>query len=53
MFRRSWLDEDKRPFVLVFRKTAGADKTQHSYFMVFLGVEELSPPTGNWSRYQM
>ena len=53
MFRRSWLDEDKRPFVLVFRKAAGADKTQHSYFIVFLGVEELSQLTGNWSRNQM
>ena len=43
-------------FVLVFRKEAGADKTQHSYVVVFLGVEELSQPAENlrnWSKNQM
>jgi hypothetical protein len=49
MFRRSWRNGDKRPFVLVFRKDANADKTQHSYFIVFLGVKEK----GNWSMNQM
>jgi len=53
MFRRSWLHEDKRPFVLVFRKAAGADKTQNSYFIVSLGADELPQPVENWSRYQM
>ena len=53
MFRRSWLDEDRRPFVFVFRKVAGTDTTQHSYFMVFPGVEELPQPTGSWSKNQM
>lgn len=56
MFRRSWRDEDTRPFVLVFRKDADADKTQHSYFVVFLGVQNLPEwiaRMGNWSMNQM
>lgn len=53
MFRRGRQDKDERPFVLVYRKDAGTNKTQHSYFMVFLGVKELSRPIESWSRDQM
>lgn len=47
MFRRSWADQDQRPFVLVFRKDGS---NQHSYFMVFLDVVETAQP---WGRKQL